>query len=140
MELRHGAILFDVPEGWSDRSTLLFVGPAQPNGSSEAVSLVFSAETSPKDALERQADEIREIDPKLEILKSEPFRSPLGSGCSLLQRYVMNGAPVRQMAVALPLRGGVVIATAVTIEARFAKQDAELRRILFSLRSSEDTG
>jgi hypothetical protein len=140
MEMRHGAIVFDVPEGWIDRSTLLFVGPAQANGTSEAVSILFSAESSPKDALERQADEIRELDPKLEVLKSEPFEAPLGSGWCLLQRYVMNGSPVLQLAVALPVRGGLVIATAVAIEARFAKQEAELRRILSSLRSPEESG
>jgi hypothetical protein len=133
MKQRHAGIVLEIPDGWVDRSTLLYVGPTRANGSAQAVSIVFVPRGSPQEALERQADELREMDPDLEILSSEPFSAPLGAGWCLLQRYVMNGSPVRQLAVALPVPHGLLIATAATTEARFAKEEAELRRILSSL-------
>jgi hypothetical protein len=134
MKMRHGAIALEVPADWTDRSTLLFVGPPLESGSSEAISMVFVESGEPEEALERQAEEIRELDPKLQILARERFEGKLGSGRCLLQRYLMNGIPVRQLVVALPLpSGGLVIATAATTEARFIKEEAALRRILSSL-------
>jgi hypothetical protein len=148
MELRHGGLVIDLPEGWSDQSTLLFVAPppalvgavpaanavAQPT---EAVSLRFAVAggREARALLEEQTAALRRTDPALSLVEEGPFSAPFGRGWRVVQRLSLGGIALRQIAVAC-LRGEVaLLATAVAGDAAFARAEETLLGILGSLRA-----
>ena len=136
MEIRHGGLALDVPADWRDQSTLLFVAPIEDGErASEVVSVSFHAGAiAPRDLLRDQADQMRAMDPALEVIGDGPFDCALGEGWSLVQKLTLDGNPVQQIVVACPAGGTTVMATAATSPDRFADRLEQLKSILNSLR------
>lgn len=141
MAIQHGGVKIDVPPNWLDRSTLLFIRPphqvptsASVDPSTEAVSVSFLTDLSPQDALRRQFDQLRGIDPQLTLLSEEPFACGLGEGHAYIQRFRVEGRPMLQLVIACQAGDVVVLATGSAAEERFDGCREQLRQILASIR------
>ncbi len=147
MEVRHGGLVIDVPEGWSDQSTLLFVAPrdeataatvAKVAVPTEAVAVRFRM-SEDKDAAAVLAEEftgVRAADPDAEEIESGPFSCPLGAGAYRVARVRVGHAPLVQLTAAVVLGPVCVLATASAAEARFPRVREDLLRTLRSMRFS----
>ena len=144
MEVRHGAIVIDVPNEWEDRSTLLFVAP-QPQSnlptanevhdSTEAVSVRFvMGSDSAEDYLAAQAAELAELRTGHELQAQGTFACGLDGAWHHVRRVEVAGQRLRQLAVAAPLGPMLVVATAAAGDARFDFVREQLTAILSSLR------
>ncbi len=145
MEFRHGGLRLDLPDGWLDQSTLLFVAPPTRESTmsthrvvepSEAVSVNFVLDPGdPKALLAEQARSLAAADPDFEVLEEAPFACGLGDGWCCVQRMAVRGVPVRQIAVACAVGPVAVVATAAAPESSFGASRARLRAILESMRT-----
>ena len=137
VEVRHGGFALDLPEGWSDQSTLLFIGPTG-DGFPDAVSVKFSldAPATPRAILDAQAAQLGMVDPDFTVLDDGPFHCGLGDGWRFVQRLTLDGVVMQQITAAVIVGGVTVIATASAGEARFAEQEAKLVEVLESMRSA----
>jgi hypothetical protein len=147
MHVRHGGISIDIPESWSDQSTLLFTAPfptetvptaARLQQAAEAVSVSFirDAGQTAKEVLAAQAQELGQHVPDFAVVSEGPFDCGLGKGWRYTQRFSVDGVSVQQLAVACPAGELVVVATAAAADYRFGHCEAQLRTILGSLRST----
>ena len=145
MKLKHGALVIDLPDTWTDQSSLLFVAPreeqqlpttAAVQRPTEAVAMNFLiADTDdPRAILEQQADRMRELHAGFEVLEDGPFTCGLGKGWRYIQRLTVAEVPVRQIAVACVIGPVAVVATASAAEARFQRCEKQLAAILESMR------
>jgi hypothetical protein len=143
--VRHGGLTVDIPEGWSDRSTLLFVGPSplaadlptaqHVSSPAEAVSIAF-VPTAGKDVdalLAEQSEPIRKaVDQAGEAEVSE-VTSGLGPGRLLSQPIVLGSDHLRQLIAVFPVGEVTVVATATAGEAGFSQAKGRLLGVLESL-------
>ena len=144
MKIRHGALQIDLPEDWSDQSSLLFVAPrdkhpartAHPTQqTTEAVALNF-VDAQGQDAqtiLRQQSETLGAADPSFRVLAEEPFACRLGEGWLVTQTLTAADVTLRQLCLAVVIGRIVILATAACSDARFARNEAELRSILQSL-------
>ncbi len=145
--MRHGGLALDIPETWSDFSTLLFVAPSRddklPTASSvghggEAVSVTFLvSDQKPQEILAAHSTSIEEASLEVTVLEEGPFESPLGSAWHHLQRLVLAGQPVLQIVVVISARGLAIVATAAAPEVIFPHCRQKLMGILRSMRTSQ---
>lgn len=151
MKVRHGNLGLEVPDSWSDQSTLLFVAPlpeapALPmlraqDEPTEAVSVAFrrAQGKSAQALLEEQAQALSTMDEGFVVLSSGPFSSGLGPGWKITQRVLMGGAALRQISAAFVLGPVAVIATAAASDARFERVEVALTQVLRSLSAGSAT-
>ena len=134
MKVRHGGFQIDIPSGWSDQSTLLFVGPRdRSSGPAEAVAVTFAGPTeNAREILEQQAARLESSDPSFERIEDAPFECALGRGHQFVQALELGGEKV-QIAVAVPVNDATIIATATCARARYDVVKEELMRILSSM-------
>lgn len=148
-EVRHGGFAIDVPDGWSDQSTLLFVGPLEPTSATslestralpETIAIRFSmvGADDPRQLLIAQADQLADIDPDFEVTDEGSFDCPLGDGFQYTHRLSLDGVTMRQITVACAVGAVVIVATASAADERFDKKKAELIAILSSMRAGGD--
>ncbi len=147
MEVQHGGLIIDVPEGWSDQSTLLFVAPRDSQTAATvakvavptvAVAVRFRGSDG-LDAVAVLAEElsgVRAADPDAVELEAGPFSCPLGAGAFRVVRLRVSQAPLVQITAAVVLGPVCVLATASAAEARFSRVRDELLRVLQSMRFS----
>ena len=145
MEIQHGGPVVDVPEGWADQSTLLFVAPPQSHAAptvskvaapTEAIAIRFRVSNQQDAAalLGEEAAGLRSTDPELALVEEGPFRSGLGVGAFVIHRLQVAQTPLLQMSTATVLGPICILATASAAEARFPRVRAELERALSSMR------
>jgi hypothetical protein len=142
MKVRHGGFAIDIPSGWSDQSTLLFVGPRdrttlpathKVSPPAEAVAVTFAGPSEDARALlEEQAEMLRAADADFEVLEEGPFECELGHGHRFVQKLDAGGTKI-QIAVAVPAHGATVIATATCAQERYGKVQEQLLRVLGSM-------
>lgn len=147
MDVRHGGLIIDVPEGWADQSTLLFVAPPEAvsaptaNRSVQATEVVsvrfaFGDEgTDARAALHKEAAAMAAGDAQFSVLTEGTFTCGLGAGWRVIQRVSIGGVALRQISCAVVVGAVTVIATATAADARFDKQQAQLERVLASMRA-----
>ncbi|MBI1946853.1 MAG: hypothetical protein HYS27_14250 [Deltaproteobacteria bacterium] len=143
--MRHGGLLLDVPEGWADQSTLLFVAPpevgAAPTANrsvqaTEAIAVRFAVgETDARQVVQAESAALTAADPQATLLSEGAFSCGLGSGWQVVQRLTVGGVVLRQLSCAVTVGAVTVVATATAADARFDKQRAQLERVLASMRS-----
>ncbi|OGQ11135.1 MAG: hypothetical protein A2138_20930 [Deltaproteobacteria bacterium RBG_16_71_12] len=139
-------MIVDVPEGWADQSTLLFVAPPElgpaPSANrtvraTEAVSVRFAlGEPDARRPLQQESAALAAADPQVALLSEGEFTCGLGAGWQVVQRVTVGGIALRQLSCAVTVGAVTVVATATAADARFDKQRALLERVLASMRSA----
>jgi len=144
VKLHHGALVVDLPNGWSDRSTLLFVAPPETQNlpttahvqePTEAIAVHFShtSAQSAQQVLHEQSEQLRQVDPNYRLVSEGPFSCGLGEGWRYTQELKVGEQYVSQLSVACLLKTLAIVATASAPSARFARNQAQLLTILESL-------
>lgn len=141
MKISHGGLGLEIPDDWTDASTLLFLGPAKESTDSskknarEAISIHF-AETDGQDAkeiLEQSFEVTKKQEPSLEILEQKTFVCSLGEGWQMLQRLQVGTDAVKQYS-ACCVRGQLaILLTAAVSEDDFGGCQKRLLTALESL-------
>ena len=148
MKLQHGRLTVDVPPGWADQSTLLFVGPApdvartttrvtQP---SEAVAITFAGagDDDARAMLGQESARLKKVDPELTVVEEGAFACGLGNGWSTVQRYRLGSTMLRQISVCVVHGPVAVLASASAADAAFDKKADTLWGVLRSLDFAND--
>ncbi len=144
LTLRHGELSISLPNGWTDQSTLLFLGPPThaslptltPTKEPPAVVSVRFLQTHEPDPREVLADECRkmqQLDPTFAVLSQGPFQSGLGEGWHLLQKSALMGSEMRQLVVCFCLERTTILASAAVGASSFDEMETTLRGVLESL-------
>lgn len=150
MKIQHGALAIDVPKGWTDESTLLFVAPASPP--LPTVKDVVRASGSVLITFRRvegraPLEEARQIvdanlaglrgqalgDAGLIELERGELDTGIGRGATSLHRLTLAGIPIRQLELVVVVGRTAVCAVASCGEDEWAARGAELRSTLASL-------
>ena len=147
MPLQHGGLVIEVPDGWADRSSLLFVAPREPSTlpsavkveePTESLSVRFESVDPETTAMSLLEDEharfVATVGIEPEVVEDAAFVCPLGAGRQRIQKIALGGAPLRQICVAVVVGKVAVLATATAGEARFARVKPQLERALAGLR------
>lgn len=144
MELRHGKVRLELPDGWLDQSTLLFVQPraqvetvpAPAVTSNLSVRFAFGAGLSARELIEAEMSKLELVQPSLERIASGPFESPLGAGWHEHVRASLLDVAVEQLAVAWVV-GDLGIIACCSCGARELKQERpRLEAMLRAIRLS----
>jgi hypothetical protein len=130
----HGALTFDLPPDWSDRTTLMFCAPkgADHGTVSLAVNRV-EAETAAT-LLQATFDELKRVDDAVKLNEKGALKSGLGEGLFFDVTLTLGEVPVRQI-LGVVLKEG--LAFRLTASAQLQHFDAaapKLREILSSVR------
>lgn len=154
--VRHGGFAIDVPDGWSDQSTLLFVAPrlaSDPRSlhgevkPTETISVRFvlgagageagagALELDAAGLLASQVEALKVTDPDFTVLATGPFTSGLGEGWQQTQRITVGGVALLQLATATVIGPIAILATATAAEAKFANVEAQLTSVLSSMKA-----
>ncbi len=144
MRLVHGGLALDLPEGWSDQSTLLFTAPVddaplptahRPARSTESLALTFAlAKDADADAVVRdEVDKLRAADPGLVLVEVRPFSCGLGAGALAVVRLSLADIALRQLTAAVVVGPVVVRATVSCVEGVFARREPALLALLQSI-------
>jgi hypothetical protein len=149
MEVRHGGLILDVPEGWADQSTLLFVAPPDVQAQSaptanksvqatEVVSVrfMFGQHDEARAALKGETEAMAAADAQFAVISEGPFTCGLGEGWRIVQRVHVGGIALRQISCAVVVGAVTVLASATAGDARFEKMQAQLDQVLTSMRSA----
>ena len=118
MQMRHGGLVLDLPEGWSDRSTLLFTGPREKDRPGPAMSVHFliGEGKDPRGVLIQEFEKRAEVDPDAKVLEEGEFTSRLGQGWCLQQVSTLDDDAIRQVSVCFAI-GPVCILAHATCDA-----------------------
>lgn len=144
MRLVHGGLALDLPEGWSDQSTLLFTAPVDDAAlpttrrtvrSTESVAVTFAfAGDDDADAIVRdEVEKLRAADANLTLVDVGPFSCALGAGRLAVVKLTLADTPLVQLTAAVVVGRIVVRATASCVEAAFPRREPALRAILQSI-------
>lgn len=135
MQMRHGGLVFDLPEGWSDRSTLLFTGPRSGEEPGPAMSLHFliGEGTEPRAILISEFEKRVEVDPSAKVLEEGTFASRLGEGWCLHQSSTVDDATIRQVSVCFVLGPICILAHATCDASRWDSDGDTLLQTLATL-------
>lgn len=141
--MRHGRLTIDLPEGWSDRSTLLFVGPPPtlPTAAKRTLPQPSITMTMVKTKGEQPIDEARALlddelaglgamDVGLEVLKVEDFRTAMGDGVLSTHRLTLDGVRLVQLHAVVVVGQLAVRAAASSSE---LEREQDMRKWLASL-------
>jgi hypothetical protein len=145
MEIVHGGLVIDVPAGWTDASSLLFVAPRMHDmptknavdAPTETLSIRFAFARegdSARAILDAELTSLRAIDAKARVLDEGEHACDLGAGWRQTLGVTIGGAPLRQIAVCVVAGPVAVLATATAGEARFALARPTLEGALTNLR------
>jgi hypothetical protein len=145
MEIVHGGLVIDVPGGWTDASSLLFVAPRTHDlptknavdAPTETISVRFAfagAADSARSILANELASLRAIDANARVVDEGEHRCDLGAGWRQTLAVTIAGAPLRQLAVCVVTGPVAVLATATAGEARFALARPTLEASLAKLR------
>ncbi len=146
MKLQHGGFSIELPDDWSDMSTLMFVGPpeapalptvspVQGPAESVTVSFVVVDDEDARTVLRQQAKALETTDPSFRVLDEGPFTCGLGEGHRFRQTIEADGVEVHQLCVACVLGPVAVVATASATAERFDRCAPKLEGILESMRA-----
>jgi hypothetical protein len=144
--LRHGGVVVDVPDSWSDQSTVLLVAPPAGSGLpttkavSEPVETVtirfFAADGRPaSQVLRDEVEGLARIQQGADIVKEGDFRCGLGAGALLEAKLDLGGLVLHQLLAAVVRDELVVLAVATASETKMPKVRAQLEGVLASLRT-----
>jgi hypothetical protein len=145
--LRHGGLVVDVPETWTDQSTLLLVAPASgptlptTRAVSEPVETV-TIRMLAKDArslaevLQDEVAGLQRMQAGARVVDEGAFSCGLGTGARLELVLDLDGLALRQILLAAGQGDVVVLAIATTSEARLERTRAQLEAVLSSLRTA----
>jgi hypothetical protein len=154
MRLVHGGLALDLPEGWSDQSTLLFTAPvddvpmptakrtARPT---ESLAVTFGlaqrraggADDDADAVVREEVERLKAADPALELVEVRPFVGGLGKGSLAVVKLTLAEIALRQLTVAVVVGPVVVCATASCVEAVFARREPALLSLLQSIGFSQ---
>lgn len=147
MEVRHGGFSIDVPAGWADQSTLLFVAPREAPVEARAlnaqvrptetiaVRFVFGSDLDAQALLREHVDDLKVTDPAFALLGEGAFTSGLGAGRQQRQRITVGGVALVQIATCTVLGPVAVLATATAAEARLPHVEQALLAALSSMKA-----
>jgi hypothetical protein len=149
MEIVHGGLVIDVPAGWTDASSLLFVAPRvhdlptknAVDAPTETLSIRFAfarEEDSARSLLDGELASLRAVDKNARVLDEGEHASDLGAGWRQTLAVTIGGAPLRQIAVCIIAGPVAVLATATAGEARFALARPTLEAALTKLRRARE--
>lgn len=146
MRMQHGRLSVDLPAGWADRSTLVFVGPqpTQPTviatrvaPPSISITMVRAPAGAPRDAARAVLDDelagLRAMGLGLEVLSIQDFDAALGPGAASLHKVTLDGMTLRQIHAVVIDEGIAVRAVAACGELDFPAMEQALRAALASL-------
>ena len=147
VKIQHGALALDVPKGWTDESTLLFVAPAAATlptvhdsvraGGSVLVTFRRAEGKAPLDEakaiLEENLAGLRTQGAALVELERGELATGIGTGASSLHRITLANVPIRQLEVVVVVGRTAVCAVASCGEEEWSARGAELRATLASL-------
>jgi hypothetical protein len=143
--IQHAGLALDVPAGWTDQSTLLFVAPvpapvdvAQPRAAPvEAIAVRFAAAggRTAEDCLDEQLGSARLTDPKARVLGVSDFHCGLGAGRLGEQTLEIAGERLCQLIACVVVGPVAIVASASCGEANFPRQREHLLQALASLRA-----
>jgi hypothetical protein len=146
VKIQHGALALDVPKGWTDESTLLFVAPptALPTvhdavraGGSLLVTFRRAEGKAPLDEAKAILDEnlagLKQHDAQLVELERGTLATGIGEGATSLHRITLANAPIRQLELVVVVGRTAVCAVASCGEDEWSAKGAELRAALASL-------
>ncbi|MDP2339998.1 MAG: hypothetical protein Q8O67_03485 [Deltaproteobacteria bacterium] len=150
MRLVHGGLALDLPEGWSDQSTLLFTAPVddvplptakRTTRPTESLAVTFGlAGSDDADAVVREeVEKLRAADPALELVEVRPFTGGLGTGSLAVVRLSLAEIALRQLTVAVVVGPVVIRATVSCVEGAFARREPALIALLQSIGFSQST-
>lgn len=141
--MRHGRLAIDVPNGWTDRSTLLYVGPppalpttAQrelPGPSITMTTVRVKGEQPTAEARAILDDELaglRAMDVGLEVLRVEDFTTAMGDGVLSTHRLALDGVRLLQLHAVVVVGQIAVRAAASSSE---LEREADMKKWLASL-------
>lgn len=143
--MRHGRLSFDVPASWSDRSTLLFVGPAPVLPSANAaripqpsMTMTFARTKGEHPLAEARAilDEelagLRAMNVGLEVQKIEEIDTAIGKGALSTHRLSLDGVRLLQLQLVV-VTGEIAVRAAASSGDLEPAREAELKKLLTSL-------
>jgi hypothetical protein len=143
--VQHASLALDVPAGWTDQSTLLFVAPAaELNGvvpgraaPGEAIAVRFAAATgrSAGECLQEQLRAVQLSDPKARLASESDFQCGLGAGRLAELELELAGERLSQLVACVVVGPVAVVASASCGSAAFPQQRAQLLSVLSSLRA-----
>ncbi len=143
--MRHGRLSFDMPPNWSDRSTLLFVGPAPVLPSANvarmpqpSMTMTFARTKGERPLEEARAilDEelagLRAMNVGLEVLKIEEIETAMGKGSLSTHRLSLEGVRLLQLQIVV-VTGEIAVRAAASSGDLEPAREVELKKILTSL-------
>jgi hypothetical protein len=143
--VQHASLALDVPDGWTDQSTLLFVAPPAAStdvvparatpGEAIAVRFAAAAGRSAADCLKEQLGSTRLTDPHARVISETDFRCGLGPGRLAEQELEVAGQRLSQLIACVVVGPVAVVASASCASAAFARHRARLLEALCSLRA-----
>ena len=146
VKIQHGAVAIDVPKGWTDESTLLFVAPSTPlptvndairAGGSVLVTFRRAEGKAPLDEAKAILDGnlagLRGNDAALVELERGELDTGLGKGATSLHRITLANVPIRQLELVVVVGRTAVCAVASCGEDEWTMRAPELRGTLASL-------
>jgi hypothetical protein len=154
VSVQHGKLTLDVPRGWVDNSSIVYVAPpatglgaslsgrpAPSYRSNVTVSVEQrpDALATPREFLGSLGDALRRAGLEVSDLSTTPFVMSDRKGALATRRVRLDGQLVRQWTAVVYLGPNVIVATASTTESEAAKDEPELLRLLGSVRVADGT-
>lgn len=152
MSVQHGNITLDVPRGWVDSSSIVYVAPPATGlgasltgrpAPSYRSTITVSVEQRPGELVTPHAflgslgDALRTAGVEVSDLSIEPFVMGDREGSLATRRVRLDGQLVRQWTAVVYIGPNVVVATASTTESEAAEHAPELLRLLSSVRVAD---
>lgn len=142
--MRHGELEIQLPDGWTDQSTLLFQGPPESASrptlsriadSNPTVSVRFfhREAADPREILAEELRQLQELDPDCTLQTQGPITSALGEGWHIVHRTGEEQGPMQQLLACFCLPKTVILACAQSHAHSFSATEPLLREILSSL-------
>lgn len=143
--MRHGRLSFDMPPHWSDRSTLLFVGPAPVLPSANvaripqpSMTMTFARSKGvhpleeARAILEEELAGLRAMNVGLEVLKVEDVDTAMGTGALSTHRLSLDGVRLLQLQLVV-VTGEMAVRAAASSGDLEPAREVELKKMLASL-------
>jgi hypothetical protein len=143
--VQHASLALDLPDGWTDQSTLLFVAPPPEStdvvpgkalpGEAIAVRFAAAAGRSAAECLQQQLRSAQQADPNARLISESDFHCRLGAGRLAEQELELAGERLSQLVACVVVGPVAVVASASCGSGAFSQQRARLLAVLTSLRA-----
>jgi hypothetical protein len=145
MRIRHGGLSIDVPDDWSDQSTLLFVSAPRSTSTagsapgreasreSVAIRFLLGEGKDPRAILSRQLEELSTTYPGVTVVNEGRFVCGLGEGWSKTLSVPMGAIVIRQIVVCCVMGRVAIVASASMGDESRHDAEPRLRRLLESM-------